>query len=325
MAQRPNLAIPARFTFRPYRSRWVPCWAEILGWYEEPEPPPGPKLPSIFAPIPKMHRPLSAEMERFLAREKVLVRLSVPSAEELEDSSWGFYLGTTHTVEINRADIPVEVLPMHETRRNTPDISGREFLILACPNRAFEELFLSLTLKSEGAEKDAWAMRDEFLALEKETVALCLFLSRWGLWNWARGYDGGRILGKPALGFVLAFPNLIWERRDKFASGMAGKPSLWLKTASPLSFTQSNEPPYFNMERSYCEDVIEATISIDHLRNLKYRLCKLEDCRKPYRVKTKQRRMYCSTKCAHLANVRKLRAEKKKAQSKRSKHAKGKS
>lgn len=297
------------------------CWAEILEWYENPEPPPGAKLLAGWAPISKARGVLSSEAESFLAREKVLVRVDVPSLEQLDESILGLYPTSSYTVEIYREDIPAEALPPHENRRNTPDISGREFLILACPNRAFEELFLSLTLKSEGAEKDAWAMRDEFLALEKEKVALCLFLSRWGLWNARRGYDAGGIFGRPSLGFALAFPHLIWERRERFASGIAGKASSWLKTAPPLSFTQSNEPPYFNMERSYCEDAIEATISIDHLRNLKYRLCKLEDCRKPYRVKTKQRRMYCSTPCAHLANIRKLRAEKKKAESKRSKHA----
>jgi hypothetical protein len=70
------------------------------------------------------------------------------------------------------------------------------------------------------------------------------------------------------------------------------------------------------MESSYCEAAIEATISIDHLRGMKFRLCKLKDCRKPYLVNTRQKRMYCSMAHAHLANVRKIRAEERKAKAK---------
>jgi hypothetical protein len=323
MAQHANLAIPARFSFRPFNAQWVVCWAELEGWWEEPKPISERTLPPIFALIPKT--PKTKKLEQFLAREKVWVRVSVPTPEDLADDYLGFHLGAVHSVEVYRESIPLEVLPSHENKRNTPDISGREFPVLAYPTPEFESWFPFSDLRPESVAKDAWKMRDEFMALEKEPWALSFFLSRWGLWDSDRGYEARSTVGKPHLAFALAFPNVIWERRKRFADGLAGGSGSWLKNAKPLSFSQTNEPPFFSMECSYCTDAIEATISIDHLRKLKYRLCKREDCRKPYQVKTRQMRMYCSIKCAHLANVRKLRAEKRKAETTGRKNAKRKS
>ena len=316
MAQTANIAIPARFSFRPYRARWEPCWAEILGWYEKPEP--RTSLGIWASPTARILKG-DPEFEKRFNSEKVLVSVSVPSAEDIESGSalLRLYLGSPiYTVAINRMDIPVDVLLLHEDRKSTLDISGREFPVLAFPSRIFEDTLILLRDEMKAPNMDAWEMRNEFMALQKDAWELSAFLNRWGLWDGGRGYETGIGSGLSPYGFVLAFPHLIWEKRDRFIKGLAGRPTAWLKSASLLSFTQSSQPPYFSMERSYCESAIEATISIDHLRNLKYRICKLKDCQKPYQVKTKQPRMYCSTKCAHLANVRKLRAQKKKAESK---------
>jgi hypothetical protein len=294
MAQATNIEIPARFSFRPYRTRWFSCHAEIVDWCE---------------------KPTSRTMVEF--HESVRVQVNVPTYTE---TLFGFRPAgpsPSYIVHIDREHIPTDVLRSDENPRNTHYFSDRVFDVLVCPVPIIEPTLEGLEkrrLVPGEVSKDAWEMRNEFLDWKGGTDELRGFLNRWGLWNWQfRPAEMGRGMVGESQPFALVLPHLIWERRTALKSGMAGKPSVWLKTAKPLSFSQSSEPPYFSMVSYYCEDAIVATISIDHLRGMKFRLCKLKDCRKPYLVKTKQKRMYCSTAHAHLANVRKIRAEERKA------------
>lgn len=315
MAHSPNIAIPAQLSFRPFRALWVTCQAEILGWLERPELSGRNRYP-LFASIAKDRRTGPTEIE------KVIARVDVPSDEDLQGVRGMLHPWSSYSIEIYRSDIPSKILLPHENRRTCLDISGRQFDVLACPMRNFEELFPPST--SDGIEEDAWEMREEFLSIPEDSGELSGFLNRWGLWNASRGYDARNAFSAPPLGFALAFPHLIWQQRRNFSKGLVGRPSAWLRSATPLKFSQSSEPPYFTETRSFCEAAIEATISIDHLRNLKFRLCRLKDCNRPYLVKTKQKRMYCCPEHAHLANVRKQRAEKRKAEAERRKqNAKG--
>lgn len=326
MAQLYNISIPARFIFRPYKAEWVRVTAEIIGWHEEPRPAPGGiKMPPIGpVPSPKLVKPLKA-FEQSISNS-VRVSVDVPTPQELEAFCGAMLGSSNYEIEIDHANIPREVLSANEKRSNTPNhaIEGRQFDVLACPRPELESSLFSL--KPEGTVKDAWVMRDEFFKLEEETWALSLFLSHWGLWNYERGYHAaGMALGSKAEPFALAYPHLIWERRQQFRRALAGKPHAWLSTARPLSLSTANEPPYFSVERSGCEAAIEATITIDHLSEMKFGICKRKDCRNLFKCETQQKRFYCSLKCAHLANVRKLRAERKKADSKRRNHATRKS
>jgi hypothetical protein len=153
-------------------------------------------------------------------------------------------------------------------------------------------------------------MRDEFLILKPETDALCLFLNHWGLWNSDPGYEC-RFFGKPQ-DVTIIIPHLIWKVREQYRRALIGKAPTWLRNAGHLSLSRINEPPYLSVKESYCERAVRATITIDHLSNVSFGICRLIDCRKLYKRETKQKRMYCSTAHAHLANVRKSRAEKKK-------------
>lgn len=293
MSHASNIEIPARFSFRPYSARWTVAWAKIIGWWEQP-------TPFGLQPIVQPR-----------GGDKVLVRVDVADNDR---GVAGMLYGSAPscTVEIHRADVPADVLQPHENRRNAPDIAGREFVVLACRKPEFETF--SPALKPEGIKKDAWEMRDEFLSLENETAALTRFLNRWGLWSHERGYDVGFRQELP--GFVLAFPHLLWERRDHYRRALTRNPRAWLASANHLSFTPINEPPYFLVERFYCEDAIKATVTIDHLANVKFGICKLEDCRKLFKRTSKQRRTYCKPQHAHLANVRKLREDARKTKKK---------
>jgi hypothetical protein len=324
MAHASNFAIPARFNFRPYKASWGLSWAETVDWWKEPEP--GPISIKAFGTLPPVKNSFLTPIGVPLVKsgDKVLVNVHIPSAKmksanALELSGMlgldGLYgLTQPYTVEINRADIPAEVLQPHENFQNTPDIAGREFVVLACPMPEFEQMFPSLN--PEGPAKDAWGMQREFFEMEQDIIALRSFLNRWGLWNRQRGYHAGMIMGPPPLGFALVIPHLLWKQREEYKSAKAGKPRAWLGKASHLSFSTIDEPPYFLVERSYCQEAIEAMISIDHLSNVEFGICKRDDCRKLYERITRQQRLYCSQECAHLVNVRKLRAAKKKAESK---------
>ena len=120
---------------------------------------------------------------------------------------------------------------------------------------------------------------------------------------------------------VLISPHRLWSLCDAYIKAAAGSPRSWLTSATPLSLKETDKIPYFIVERSYCEDAIKATITIDHLSKVKFGICKRHDCRKFFKRTTLQKRLYCSPECAHLANVRKLRKEKKKAGAEGRKHA----
>jgi hypothetical protein len=56
---------------------------------------------------------------------------------------------------------------------------------------------------------------------------------------------------------------------------------------------------------------ILATVYVDHLRGINYRLCARSDCSAIYEVSSKHERQYCTQACAHTASVRRRRAGKK--------------
>ena len=322
MTHRDNISIPARFTFRPFKAEWIPVTAEIIGWHEEPRPQPGVWAPPPIGPVSKskLAKPL-LELEQSISN-RVRVSVDVPTPQELEAFCGAMLWASSYEIEIDHANIPGGVLSANEKRANSSNraIEGRQFDVLACPLPEFESSLFQL--KPEGTVKDAWRMRDEFFKLEEETWALSLFLSRWGLWDYKRGYHpAGVAYGPKAEPFVLVFPHLVWERREQFRRALAGKSHTWLSTARPLSLTTANEPPYFSVAQNCCEEAIEATITIDLLNKAKFGICKRPDCRNLFQRKTRQKRFYCSPKCAHLANVRKLRAEQKKVEPKRRNHA----
>ncbi len=258
--------------------------------------------------------------------ERVKVRIAVPREDDASESAVGILGGgllglgssyDTYDVEIERSNVPPDYLQPHETPDTTPDISGREIELLVCGSPDSEGLLSSW--KPDEILRNAWDMRDQFFALEEDIYATRQFLNRWGLWNFAPLYESRNSLRRHP--FVLLFPHRLWAMRDSYIKAAAGSPRAWLSAATPLSLKETDKIPYFIVERSYCEDAIKATITIDHLSNVKFGICKRHDCRRFFKRTTLQKRMYCSPECAHLANVRKLRKVKKKAESKGRKHA----
>lgn len=257
--------------------------------------------------------------------DSVVVRIALPKKEH---KSWdavamlgGLYGESEYDVselEIRRSDLPPDCLKPHENPETTPDIEGREFEILVCPlpDQSHLPNLMGLdAVRKPGHEvKDAWEMREQFFDLEDSVEATLQFLNRWGMWS-ARWVE--QVSPRPGLfQHALVFPHRLWSLREAYKKAAAGSPRSWLTRATPLTLREAANPPYFIVERSYCEDAIKATLTIDHLENVKFGICKRHDCRKLFKRKTAQKRLYCTLKCAHRANVRKLRKAKAKAMGK---------
>lgn len=311
---RTNFEIPARFVFRPFSARWIDCRAKLVGWHEEPKPSGQYLVPPILV------KPMALVAER----DKVLVRIEVP-----DDSTSGklaaMGLGPCpfHTVELFRDDVPKDVLRPHENRRNTPDISGREFTVLVCKRREFETHLLA-RLKPGDVEKNAWAMRDTFFGLDENQWVwnLNLFLNRWGLWNYSTGFHVDMSARMP--GFALVLPHLIKEKREQYRKALDRKCArAWLSAAQPLSISAIDRPPYSLVERFYCEDAIKATITIDHLAGRLFGFCKR--CGKQFEQETDHKKNFCSRRCIQAAGVKRWRDKQKKKTTKKgaNRNAKG--
>ena len=303
MTQLSNISIPARFIFRPFCAQWERTWAFTVGWGKA-------RSPTL------MTLGVLEDEEKITPRSRsVLIRIAIPRDRDKPGNASGIMMGLYVTsehdhyeVEVERSDIPPDCLQPYENPETTPEIEGRELHLLIC--RLPDAIGLSASGQHDEFVRDAWAMREEFFALGDTINDTLLFLNRWGLWDYQRLHKADTLWALP---FVIASPNRLWWVRDRYIKAVAGSPRAWLTTATPLSLKETDKRPYFLVERHYCEDAIKATITIDHLSNVKFGICRRHDCRRIFRRTTAQKRLYCTPGCAHLANVRKLRAAKKKA------------
>jgi hypothetical protein len=229
---------------------------------------------------------------------------------------------------MERASIPPNVLQAHENCHNTPDVSGRSFQVLICQKLEFKDS--PWHLKPEDVTKNAWIMSDEFLNLEDDPesgweFSIWRFLNRWGIWESGRGFREDwstspiRIMSpfaslpeqeidKPD--FVLVIPHLLKEQQGKFRKAvLPSNARPWLRS-HPVSLDTANEFPFFRVRRHYCRDAIEATITIDHLAEIKHGICKR--CHKVFEKEKKYKMVYCSRTCASAASVERFRERQRK-------------
>lgn len=315
-----NIEIPARFSFRPFSAHWEVLTAELLGWPEESKPPSWFGAPAAGSPKvkPRMVSPPDRE------RVTVLIGTSPGSTAGM------LYVSgprPSDTVEMYRDDLPNDVLKPHDNRRTSPNISGRSFRVLVCTKPRFKSSFPESG--PAAATKNAWAMRSEFLNLEGADSDnsldwprnLCRFLNRWGLWGPEIGFHASLNTQIPA--FAVTFPHLLRQKREEYRKALESKSARkWLSTARPLSFTTIDEFPHFVVERFYCKEAIEATITIDHLAERKFGFCKR--CRKQFEQETEHKKNYCSRQCIQAAGVQRWREKRRKASQKGALHnAKG--
>jgi hypothetical protein len=181
------------------------------------------------------------------------------------------------------------------------------------------------------AKKNAWIMREEFLNLPAYDGSdwnsnLCRFLNRWGLWGTGQQFTAGT-LGKayPNLSLlsglplyrrevVCLAPEMVKEQHKKYSRGLLPTNRRnWLRS-HPMSLQTVDEPPYFHVRRSYCTDAIETTITIDHLADRQFGICKR--CHSVFEKETQHKKDYCSRTCINAANIQRWREERRKLQQK---------
>jgi hypothetical protein len=166
--------------------------------------------------------------------------------------------------------------------------------------------------------QDPWRMRDELFRLrEGDNAALLQFLSEWGQWYAWKGAFGLSHGMQPAK---------IWEERRSFRNALSGTLETWL-TEPGNEFSalrpRPGHPPYFSALRPRpgyppyllslrdCGEAIRATITIDLLDRVKFRICARPDCGAPYAVESNHPRKYCTQYCGHIVSLRRKRSEAK--------------
>ena len=320
---RSNFEITARLSFQPYRAEWRAVNAETVEWVEEP------KLRRVFSK-------LSDDPEKTWLR----VHVGAPDADGF-GLLYGFDLNPSYTVLMDRASIPPEVLPTHENHRNTPDVSGRSFQVLICYKPEFKDVLWEL--KPGDVTKNAWIMRDEFLKLDAESVlgwdwSAQLFLNKWGIWESGKGYtEDWALRSLPRMmppsasvpeqnherpEFVLVSPHSLKEQQERLRKALLPSNARpWLRS-HPLSLDTANEFPFFRVRSSYCRHAIETTITIDHLAERQFGICKR--CHSIFERETRHKKSYCSERCFNAAGVQRWREKQRKAARKGAKrNAKG--
>jgi hypothetical protein len=313
--QQNNIEIPARFSFRPRVARWQASWAELVDWAEESS--------KMLKPLMTMTAPVEKRPQKKKS-DSVIVRVAPPVTRAV---LLGLY-GTSSSdveIEIQRKELPDGVLHPDETPTTAPDIAGREFVVLVSrlPESANGPLQLPTRMKeTELKERNVWAMRARFFSLEPSIVALKSFLNLWGPWDAERRYPADAY-SLESLPFALVVPDAIWRQREVYRKALSGSARSWLSKARPLTFSHLEEWPHFLVERSTCQDAIEATITIDHLRGAKFGFCKR--CRGMFERDTLHKKNYCSRKCIQADATARWRANQREEAKKQGgrKNAKG--
>ena len=144
---------------------------------------------------------------------------------------------------------------------------------------------------------NAWQLRDAFLRVTPEPRRILRFLNRWGRWkanNYLRVNDfvnlqamvRQALVSPPEEWFEQDRDDLdsVWDRRTKF--------------------------PYFAVETFDCEPAIRMTVTIDLLRQVKFKTCERADCGQPFSIASAHKRKYCTQYCGHLESVRRSRHSK---------------
>ncbi len=291
MAQ--HFDIPIAFDFKSQRMAWTPCSFSTIE-RKSLFPTKDHDVPHI--PPPRIH--LLTEPN------PILIRLN-SGLEHLSSTRPDAVLFETRSDEFN---VCLEAIQNLKSSRKTLPESLTELLIS----------FAEPTARERSA--DPWRMREEFMRLDETNAALRSFLERWGILD-VETLDTAFV---PPLDYTMVqsggdkpmcvLPYLAWQRRARFRQSMLASPESWLKENAVLGFTHRRPRfPFIGITAKTCFRAIETTITLDHLRRVKSRVCARQDCDNVFSVDSNHGKIYCDQYCAHLVSVRRNRAAKKQA------------
>jgi hypothetical protein len=147
--------------------------------------------------------------------------------------------------------------------------------------------------KKHSQPADASEMRKEFLSLKPNSKSVIAFLNKWGRWNFEEFVQLSEIL----------------RLQQSVREALISSPESWFSSrySFPPPWRRSPEYPYFFFLTDRCEVAIRLTVTIDLLKQAKFRVCARADCGQPFPVETQHEKKYCDQYCGHLESLRRTR------------------
>jgi len=169
---------------------------------------------------------------------------------------------------------------------------------LLVPSSELSHFFWDSEAMAHSLPADGWQLREAFLRVTPDTKSVLAFLNRWGSWG-SEDY----VLARD----FLDFQNVVRQ-------ALVSPPDEWFEGNQDAldSIDRQSEYPYFVVQTFECETAIRMTITMDLLRQQKFKLCKRPDCNQPFAPLSAHKRMYCTQYCSHLESLRRSRQGKKK-------------
>jgi len=185
----------------------------------------------------------------------------------------------------------------------------------------------------EPPERDPLELRNAFLALRQDTVALVAFLNKYGMWDDSFAKlslpltDGVRSNSRDPIGTWHSFSprpgpirswfvsaDYFWHYRALLRQRLEAatkKPADWFSATLPLPALECiNEYPFQVCRMHSVVEAIEISFGLEFLKDGPFALCARVDCRKLFCV-TRKGRIYCEERCGRIMVTRRSRAPKK--------------
>lgn len=219
-----------------------------------------------------------------------------------------------------------------EWRAFADDENGGTISFELAPRRKIELPDGTVTYKTEDLRiKDAFVLRERFFEIKTLHDALAFF-QEFG------PYQVDSYLGQAAKPVKL---KAILHRRDFYSNALLHRSIgnlgrtysademrefgenlyLWYPLPMELLFAQ---PMQAYVKCKDVEEALRASVFLDRLRGLPWQRCAREDCGRPFEIKNRHARLFCTPACAHLQSVRNYNAGKTQKQGNASTAKKGK-
>lgn len=259
--------IPFSFEFRSTEVAWLKGVARIIGWDTH-----------------------TFSVRRAEHPEDYLINESLRAEVKTDEHIFSFKYSCRNLPEAYWENLRLKNYTSKEIQHLFSDWNPI-FLIPSGKNYTYEADQTEFRENSQSA--NAWDMREEFLKLKPQCEDAIAFLKKWGRWN---------------VGSFLELRE-IFDLQQAISKALTSPAGIWLSSelSVPPFGRRTKEYPYFTYLTDSCEIALRLTVTIDLLRNIKFKLCARPDCGQTFAIESKHTKMYCSDRCGHLEVVRRGR------------------
>jgi hypothetical protein len=303
-----KINIPILFEFSVTKLLWASHRARITGWWRQDD---GTLDPNNLCAA------IESEKKIFQFRSSALTFEEQMQCERIP-------VGEKYNKEIeticSAVQVPVLISSIsrntatHERHSSTADPLGEalEMIALRAQSTTFPNFLLKWrqrntekvvrapnhrsSMYKHPPDPDPWQMRKEFLRLRPDRKSVLEFLTKWGNWNSEEVVQ---------LDEIISFQERVRETLTLDSGGWLGNEFLCLYPADPVS-----QIPALTIRTDECQRAIHMTVTIDMIRNTKFKICARPDCSEIFQVKSKHKQKYHSQYCGHLESMRRTRKQK---------------